>query len=196
VAVENITWIDKNKMLNGEYLLLVHNFSHRGGRTGFTAEIEYEGVIHSFTYDKELKQGEKVVVAEIMFDKNNGIEFIRSLPENQASKKIWNIETRKFQKVTAVMLSPNHWDGQKIGNKHYFFMLDGCRNERKTRGLFNEFLNENLRDHRKVFETLGAKVKTPESERQLSGLGFSSTQSNHVLCKVRGSFTRTIKIIF
>jgi hypothetical protein len=33
-------------------------------------------------------------------------------------------------------------------------------------------------------------------DEQLSGLGFSSTQKNTLLCRVKGSFTRTIKIMF
>ena len=94
------------------------------------------------------------------------------------------------------MNSPNHWDGEKTGNKHWFFILDGCKNDSKARGFFNEFLDEGLRDHRKVFEVLGSKMKTEKSDEQLSGLGFSSTQKNHVLCKVGGSFNRTIKINF
>ena len=95
-----------------------------------------------------------------------------------------------------IMNSPNHWDGQTTGNKHYFFMLEGCKQEGGARGFYNEFLTDDLRDHRKVFEVLGSKMKTPESDDQLSGVGFSSTQRNHVFCRVAGSFTRTIKITF
>lgn len=196
VAVENITWSSKSKMQQGKYKLLVHNYSHRGGRTGFTAEIEYNGQIYSYCYDKELKQGEKVCVAEIEFNRETGIKFIESLPSTQASKEVWDIPTEKFRKVSMIMNSPNHWDGKKTGNKHLFFILDGCKNDSKARGFFNEFLDEGLRDHRKVFEVLGSKMKTEKSDEQLSGLGFSSTQKNHVLCKVGGSFNRTIKINF
>lgn len=83
-----------------------------------------------------------------------------------------------------------------VGNKHYFFMLDGCRNEGVARGFYNEFLNSKLEEHRKVFEMVGAKMKTDESSQQLSGLGFSSTQRNSVIVKVKGAFTRTLKVIF
>ena len=85
---------------------------------------------------------------------------------------------------------------KKGGNKHYFFILDGAHNDSQARGFFNEFLTDDLRDHRKVFEVLGSKMKCEKSDNQLSGLGFSSTQRNHVFCKVRGSFSRTIKITF
>lgn len=75
-------------------------------------------------------------------------------------------------------------------------MLDGCLNDGKARGFFNEFLNEELTTHRKVLEVVGARMKTEESVNQLSGLGFSSTQRNSVLCRVKGSFDRVVKINF
>ena len=91
------------------------------------------------------------------------------------------------------MLSPNYWDGQAIGNKHYFFMLDGCRNPDPVRGFYNEFLSDELRPHRKVFEVLSASMKCTPTKDQLSGLGFSSTQRNDVHCKVDN---RPYKITF
>lgn len=196
IAVENITWIDKNKIQEGKYKFLVHNYNHCGGKTGFTAEIEYDGQIYSYSYDKELRHNEKVTVAEIEFSKANGIKFIKSLPSTSVSKEVWGITTNSFHKVSMIMNSPNHWDGNKTGNKHYFFMLENCKNEEKARGFFNEFLNEELREYRKVFEILGSKMKTEKSENQLSGLGFSSTQKNSIFCKVSGNFSRTIKINF
>jgi hypothetical protein len=49
---------------------------------------------------------------------------------------------------------------------------------------------------RKFFEALGSKMKVENSKNQLSGIGFSSTKRNSVICKVTGSFTRTLKIKF
>lgn len=94
------------------------------------------------------------------------------------------------------MLSPNYWDGQVIGNKHYFFILDGCKNPEPTRGFFNEYLKDSLRDHRKVFEILGNNMLLPASLDQLSGLGFSSTVRADLICKLKGSFERIVKIKF
>ena len=196
VAVENITWSNIDKMQEGRYVLLVHNYSHNGGRTGFTAEIEYDGVIHSYSYAKELRQDEKVTVAELNFNRETGITFIESLPSTFAARELWGISTQQFQKVSMVMNSPNHWDGERTGNRHWFFMLEGCANPETARGFFNEFLSEDLKEHRKVFEVLGSKLQTEKSDNQLSGLGFSSTQKNSVFCKVSGAFSRTIKIIF
>ena len=95
------------------------------------------------------------------------------------------------------MFSPNFWDGQKgIGNKHYFFMLEGCTNTDTPRGFFNEFLNQDLMEHKRVFEVLGNKMSVKESDNQLSGLGFSSTKRDSIIVKVEGSFNRTLKVNF
>ena len=75
-------------------------------------------------------------------------------------------------------------------------MLDGCANEETARGFFNEFLHEDLSPHRKVLEMVGARMRTDESDRQLSGVGFSSTRRNHLICRVSGTFTRTLKVLF
>lgn len=196
IAVENITWSNKDKMLEGRYRFLVHNYSHNGGKTGFTAEVEYDGIITSFAYNKELRNNEKVEVAEIDFSKKTGIKFLKSLPSTTASREIWGLQTGNFHKVTMVMNSPNHWDGNETGNKHFFFMLENCVNDGQVRGFFNEFLTEDLTKHRKVFEVLGSKMRVAESDNQLSGLGFSSTQRNQITCKVTGAFTRMLKITF
>lgn len=197
VAVENITWLDKARMQEGKYIFKVNNFSHKGGKSGFSAEIEYEGQIYHFEYPKELRMNEIVIVAEINFSKKDGITFIKSLESTTTSKDIWGIKSNNFAKVNVMMYSPNYWDEQEgTGNKHYFFMLDSCKNEGTPRGFFNEFLNEKLTPHRKVFEALGSKMRVEETENQLSGIGFSSTQKNSIVAKVEGSVSRMIKIIF
>ena len=199
VAVENITWPELSRMQEGKYVFKVHNFAHRGGRTGFTAEIEYNGEIYSYTYAQELRQDEVVIVAELNFSKATGITFLKSLDSSQNSKVIWGLNTNRFAKVSMCMASPNYWDGQEdgeAGNKHYFFMLQGCQNENSPRGFFNEFLNPKLRQHRKVFEALGSKMRVEPSEDQLSGLGFSTSQRNYVIAQVEGKFKRNIKITF
>lgn len=197
-AVENIFYSDRKQMKDGNYRLFVHNFSQRETKdVGFEVEIEFDGTVHSFSYAKAVKQGEKVVVADFHYTKSNGLKSMTSgIPSTQASKELWGVPTQTFHKVNIAMLSPNHWDGHPVGNKHYFFMLDGCKNGDKARGFFNEFLREDLNAHRKVIEVVGSKMKTEESDRQLSGLGFSSTQRNHVLARVKGSFSRTVKITF
>lgn len=95
------------------------------------------------------------------------------------------------------MFSPNYWDNQNgIGNRHYFFMLKNCKNLDQPNGFFNEFLKEELMVNKRVFEVLGESFKVEQSDNQLSGIGFSSTKRNSLICKCTGSFNRTIKILF
>lgn len=194
IAVENITWTNKEKMQHGEYHLYVHNYSHCGGRTGFTAEIEFDGQIYSFVYDKELRQDEKVTVAKIKFDEN-GFKFIESLRNTVQNKKIWSLKTNTFHPVSVCMFSPNYWENQ-TGNKHYFFILKSCINEECPNGFFNEFLKPELVEHKRVFEALGSKMKVEQSEDQLSGVGFSSTKRSSIVCKLQGHVNRVIRVIF
>lgn len=194
-AVENITYKNKAKMIEGKYVLKVRQFSKRETvDVGFDVEIEFGGEIHSFHYDKPVSG--YVKVAEFEYTHAYGIKIIKSLPSTKATKEVWGINTQKFQNVSMIMNSPNNWDDYITGNKHWFFILEGCRNQEKGRGFYNEFLSNDLTKHRKVFEVLGSKMKTEKSNDQLSGLGFSSTQRNSVYCRVTGSFSRTIKINF
>jgi len=193
-SVENIAYPKKSKMIEGIYKLVVNQFSKRETiDVGFDAEIEFDDIIHSFHYPKDVKS--YVEVAQIEYTKANGFKILKSIPSTQAVREVWGIPTNTFHKVSIMMLSPNYWDSKAVGNKHYFFMMEGCTND-KARGFYNEFLTEELNEHRKVFEVVGSKMKTDESINQLSGLGFSSTQRNSVLCKVKGNFTRTVKIVF
>lgn len=191
---ENIYYSDKKHMKEGVYTLKVHNFRRRSDGRGFVVEIEFGGQTHRIEYDKALKDKEMIEVAKIRFKKNE-FEIIESLPSTQISKEVWGLNTQTFHRANVVMMSPNHWDGRGIGNKHYFFMIDGCQNNGTARGFFNEFLKEELTPHRKVLEMVGSKMKI-SGDRQLSGLGFSSTVRNTLICRVGGSFTRTIKIVF
>lgn len=196
-AVENITWTDKSKMYEGEYQVIVNNFTHREATdVGFDVELEFDGKTYSFHYDKMLRDSRSVDVVKFEFTRKNGIKILDSIPSSHASKEMWGIHTGAIQHVSMIMNSPNHWDGEETGNKHWFFILKDCKNDGQARGFFNEFLREDLREHRKVFEVLGNKMRVPESENQLSGVGFSSTKRDSVFCRVIGNFSRTIKIIF
>jgi hypothetical protein len=196
-AVENITYPRRSGMLEGEYHLFVHNYTYRERvDVGFEVELEFNGETNTFAYDRGVKPHERVTVAKFTFSHKNGIKITKSLPRQNVSKILWNRTTEMFHPVTMIMLSPNQWSGRPVGNKHYFFMLQDCKREGSSRGFFNEYLSDDLREHRKVFEILGSKMRTEEDGEQLSGLGFSSTRRNNVFAKVSGAFTRTINITF
>jgi len=196
-AVENITWPELSRMEDGVYKFFVHCYSGRGGRSGFRAEIEFNGQIYSFNYTKPLLTEEIVQVAEVTL--KNGIFSIKELlPSNVSSKEIWGIKTNDFAPVSVICYSPNYWDEQNgIGNKHYFFMLKDCVNPELPNAWYNEFLNAELYpNHRKVMEALGSKAHVLETNDQLSGLGFSSTLRNELVVKVKGATERVLKIKF
>jgi hypothetical protein len=179
-AVENITWDNHKSMPNGTYKFYVHSYSGRN-TSGFRAQVEILGEIFEYNYDRSVTSD---VVVAIVTLKNGEFTIDHKLQSNSVSRTEWDVTTKQFQKVSTIMLSPNYWDDQKIGNKHYFFMLDGCRNPDPVRGFYNEFLSEDLRPHRKVFEVLSSKMKCTPDKDQLSGIGFSSTQRNELTVKV------------
>lgn len=196
IAVENITWQNLSKMHNGNYAFWVKNYSSMLSNGGFSAQIECDGELHEFTYEKNLKGGENIQVAEVNL--NNG-KFVvtptEKVKHGKSSIEKWGLESNKFHKVNKIMLSPNHWEEQ-VGNKHYLFMVEGCKNEEQPRAIFNEFLHQDLDKHRKVFEVLGSKLQVEPTDNQLSGLGFSETQRNEVVVKVTGQMVRTLKVKF
>ncbi len=197
-AVENITWPDKARMHPGEYFFFVRCYSCQGGRTGFRAEIEFDGQVYAYDYRTPLKQGEDVKVATVTLDANRNFSICEHLNSSLSARTIWGLTTNQFVPVSVVMHSPNHWAGEKgIGAKHTLFMLDGCRNDEQPNPFYNEFLKDELgREHRRVMEALGAKAHVEDMEGQLSGIGFSHTQRGKVIVKVHGATERVMKIKF
>lgn len=143
---------------------------------------------NKFNYESRVPDREFVEVARISVDRQGNISLVPTIKEGSTSFKStneWGIDTMKFQKVSCIMFSPNHWGGNAIGNKHLFFMIDGCKNPDPVRGFFNEYLRADLeKEHKRVFEALGSRAKAEYSDDQLSGLGFSSTSHNDVVVKV------------
>ncbi len=195
LAVENITWTDIKKMKSGIYRLWVNQYAARGSR-GFKVEIEFDGEIYSYSYDKPVVGD--VQIAEVSL-KNGELTIKHILPASDGlgvKKEIYGLETNQFHKVNLVCLSPNHWGSNNAGNKHYLFMLDGCKSPTSIRSFHNENLLPELAQHRKVLEVLGAINMIDSTDKQLSGLGFNATVRDELIVKLQGTHKRVVKIKF
>jgi hypothetical protein len=196
VAVENITWDNKRYMHEGDYIFRVHQYSG-SAKHGFRAEVEIDGTIHSFDYNKPMRRGEMVNVAVVHMDAYGNFTIKELLPSNVSTREVWGLKTNTFVPVTVVMYSPNYWDEQQgIGHRHYFFMLKDCVNPEQPNGFYNEFLDNRLNEHKRVFEALGSKLAVVDANDQLSGLGFSATKRNDLIVKVKGATERVFKVKF
>lgn len=200
--VENLTYSDISKMPNGTYHLKVNNYSDNSEiPVEFSVEVEINGDISTFTRKADLFTG---TVSIGFLSVNN--EVVTYIPDENMivleSKTIsidsWGVSTNHFHKVNLVCLSPNFWGENAVGNKHYMFMLEGCKADTSIRSFHNEDLNAELREERKVLEVFGnALLLEPDpSKPQLAGLGFNSTVRDEVVLKISGSHKRMIKVKF
>lgn len=200
--VENVIFPNQKGMDEGTYRVNVNQFNKRAAaslRPGFVIELEHAGEVYTFEHAASMSKNETVEAVVFTYSKTEGVKIIRSIKADSRllQKEAWSLKTNQFYPVSLVLNSPNYWeDAPKTGNRHTFFILPGAINPDRPRGIFNEFLKPEFNQHRKVFEVLGTKMIVPESQHQLSGLGFSSTKPTQILVKVEGAFTRTLKVAF
>ena len=185
--VENVVWAAKPP--DGAYRVVVNNFNQREtGNPGFVIEVETGGRLSHFSYNKIVRTSQNIAVATLHV-KNGAVERTEvgdpGVTASNISQEKWGLKTEQYVKVNAVMLSPNYWGDNAVGNKHTFFVLDGAKNDELTRGFYNEFLHPRLEQHRKVFEIIGDKTKCQPTDGQLSGLGFSSTKKDTFVARVQ-----------
>lgn len=199
-AVENIVYPERSRMPEGNYEFAVHCYCNRGGRSGFKAEIEFDGQIYRFEHPGAVRHGEYISVATVTKKKDGFFEMTSHMDATASNREIWGIRTNRFVPVSVMMYSPNYWGESEgkagVGNRHYMFMLDGCVNPDRPNGFYNEFLNNELIEHKRVFEALGSKMAAANADDQLSGLGFSSTRRNDIVVKVKGNTERVMKVVF
>lgn len=193
--VENITFPTIKRMIDGTYRFSVNQFNDRGSK-GFKAEIEFNGELFNYEYSR--KVAGTIPVAEVTL--KNGVFTVKhilpSTMSSGATTEIYGLETNKFHKVNLMCLSPNYWGENNVGNKHFFFFLEGCKTAEKLRSFHNENLIPALAEHRKVLEVLGNSAMITPTEDQLSGLGFNATVTDELVVRVSGTHKRVIKIRF
>ena len=194
--VENLAFQSLRK---GDYKISVKNYTKRESvDVGFTVEMECGGHIETFNYEKAVRNTQMIDVIDLTWTGSDvKVKKVHNgVVGGSLSKDVWGIKSETFVDVNMLMLSPNHWDGNNISNKHWFFIINDCKNPDSLRGFYNEFLSGDLNKHRKVFEVLGSKTKCEYSDNQLSGLGFSSTKEDSVVVKVEGEQNRMYKVNF
>lgn len=195
--VENVSYPDIEP---GRYRIAVHNFQRREtSNVGFQLEVEHRGAVTQFRHDAALPDQRMLdcLTVDVAFDRCEIIVQAPGLVRGDIATEKWGLSTGQLVPVNMLLASPNHWDGQQIGNKHWFFILKDCINPDQARGFFNEYLRADLEPHRKVFEQLGAKTKCPPSREQLSGVGFSSTRQDKVTVVATGArMNRAFEIHF
>lgn len=199
VHAENIYFCDSRKLKDGTYTFWVNPWTVKDSK-GFKAEIQFGNELYNFEYNKPLSHRVNVHIADVLV--SNGVISIskfhlQPLELHSKVKTIWNLETNKFHKVNLVCLSPNHWGENKVGNKHYMFMLDGCKPQESLMGFHTENLSTELVECRKVLELIAHnnQIAIPEN-KVLSGVGFNSTVRNSLIVKLSGTHKRVIKLKF
>lgn len=198
-AVENVVW--STRPPDGAYRVVVNNYCHReSSDPGFVVEIDSGGKLSHFSYNKAVRDRQDIAVATIHVD-DGRVDSIEvgspAITAANISQDKWGLTTEQYVKVRAVMLSPNYWGDNAVGNKHTFFVIEGCKNDEPTRGFYNEFLHPRLEPHRKVFEIIADKTKCEPSAdgAQLSGLGFSSTKRESFIVRAyQGNKQRVLSV--
>lgn len=195
--VENMRWVSQPR--DGRYLVFVHNFTRRESvDVGFVVEVESPYGLETYRWEKAVGSKTQVAVVEIAM--KNGQPTITpatGIVRGSVSQERWGVKTLDLVRVNSIVLSPNHWDDNAVGNKHWFFVLEGCKNPLPARGIYNEFLSPRLEKHRKVFEVLGDKTKCPVADEQISGVGFSSTRKDKVTVVATGpALNKAYTVVF
>lgn len=183
--VENLSW---RKPKDGKYSVFVRQFNRRNGdaeKFGFDVQIFCNGETRVFRYPKMVSGDIGLFEFTVKGGAVTALKIDSRLEgDTVTSVDKWGIKTNAIVPIDTLLASPNYWNGQAIGNKHWFFILKDAKNPDPVRGIYNEFLRSDMEQHRKVFEVLGSKTKAPFSEYQMSGVGFSSTRKDEAFVAV------------
>lgn len=191
-AVENICFPRRPE--DGSYCVEIVRYTPRGsGEDGFTVELEFDGQLQVL---RSMNNATRVALTfEVKDGKLTNVRPGTGMTASSvAGSTKWGVTSGIMHQVKAVCWSPNYWGGAK-GNKHLFVLLEGCVPDEPLRPFYNEMLNGELRQDRKVFELLAGKIDVAVSDQGLAGVGFSETQRNEMTVEVTGTTKQTLKVI-
>lgn len=193
--VENIIFQSLDQLRGTTFEVSVRQYSCRTrNNPGFYLEVETSEGVRTYKHEGVVSGHNHVL--SISVDNKGNISFTDVYQCDNAPTEVQGVKTKSYQNVSLMMLSPNHWGDNTKGNKHYFFILDDMENKEPVRGIFNEFLCDELKPHRKTMQHLGHALRSQPSPDQLSGLGFSSTKRETLNVRVRGEINRSYNIKF
>lgn len=193
--VENIRW-GKGQARNGTYRFYVCLYAtHRSGpiHTPFTVELEINGRVFSISgtttriVGADINRGIKV--AEFVYrDGNVSMDHGSEVQTAAASANAWNVAPNTYVPVTAIVPSPNLWNGgPKHNGQHAFFLLAGCRDEQDGvgRGFLTEMLKSDLHPVRSVLEAYNAQATIMGKEDATAcGIGISKDGTGDLIVRV------------
>lgn len=197
VGVENIYWIDPQKLADGTYEFAIFNYDD-GPNTGAKAEIAIGDQVFQYEIPHRITRDKPICIARITLKDGRmaSAEHCPCLKDGSGIvRELYGLQTCQFHAVSLVCLSPNYWQSE-VGHKHYFFMLAGARAPKPFRGFHNEFLRPELLDHRKVMEVLGQTMRVESTDGQLSGLGFNATVRDDLVLRIDDGQQRVIRVQF
>ncbi len=182
VAVENITWPSQSSLtVDGVYDFYIQNYDEYTMTGKTRAELAIGDTLFSYTMDRSNYINYKCKVASVTIKDSNVVLIKHHAPYTEDTKA-------ELVPVNLIMLSPNYWDNNASGNKHYMFMTDSVKTTEPFRGFYNEFLDPKLHDIRKAFDMLADAMRCEPNDKGLRGYGFSSTKPQTLFIKVDNKF--------
>lgn len=182
--VENIYWNTKELFPTKVQFYVDQYCKRSSSNVGFDLQVVIGENTTVFRYDKPVTRSHKPSVTLKREDDSIVIdEYSDSL-----TKVSETTNAPEFVHVESVLLSPNFWDNNSSGNKHYIFQTKDFEIDQPVRGFFNEYLEPSLKEHRKVFEIMGQKTKISDSmESAVRGYGFSVDSGKEFVVRVNGN---------
>ncbi len=190
--VENIYCHKSVEALKGKkYVIKVHNYTQRTVEgSNYSLRVKVKDKVFIINSKSPLRH--KALDTLIISLSNKGNEVTLTQSKNMIINQK-DVEG-KFFKVNSVMLSPNYWDSNKVGNKHYFFMLDNVEFDNEDlKGFYVEFLKEELKPYRRVMQYLANTKQCNTVNNALVGVGFSVSQRKELIIKVNNKRTYNVQ---